>query len=112
MNRATLIKNVERRQRVGDGDGLSLEAVEDSVDLIIDQLIESIASGQRIEIRGFGSFSLRERRPRTGRNPRTGEAVQLATRYSPRFKPGLALRERVNEGLGSDEHESSSDASS
>ena len=53
----------------------------------------------RIEIRGFGSFSLRFRRARVGRNPRTGAAVSLPARYAAYFKPGMRLRERVDQGL-------------
>jgi len=58
---------------------------------------EALANGERIEIRGFGSFSLHYRPPRMGRNPKTGEAVALAGKNVPHFKPGKDLRERVNE---------------
>ena len=57
-----------------------------------------LATGERIEIRGFGSFSLHFRPPRQGRNPKTGEAVALAGKHVPHFKPGKDLRERVNDG--------------
>lgn len=71
----------------------------DDVDLAVKSLLEmmagSLASGERIEIRGFGSFSLHFRPPRTGRNPKTGEAVALPGKYVPHFKPGKELRERV-----------------
>ena len=60
---------------------------------------DALARGERIEIRGFGSFSLHYRAPRIGRNPKTGEQVALAGKYVPHFKPGKELRERVNEGL-------------
>ena len=56
------------------------------------------SNGERIEIRGFGSFSLHFRPPRQGRNPKTGEAVALSGKYVPHFKPGKDLRERVNDG--------------
>lgn len=56
----------------------------------------SLADGKRIEIRGFGSFSLHYRPARTGRNPKTGEAVQLSGKHVPHFKPGKELRDRVN----------------
>ena len=59
-------------------------------------LSDSLAKGPRIEIRGFGSFSLPFRPPRIGRNPKTGEAVALSGKYVPHFKPGKDLRERVN----------------
>jgi len=71
----------------------------DDVDLAVKSLLEmmagSLASGERIEIRGFGSFSLHFRPPRTGRNPKTGEAVALPGKHVPHFKPGKELRERV-----------------
>ena len=59
-------------------------------------MAESLSQGERIEIRGFGSFTLHYRKPRTGRNPKTGEAVALAGKYSPHFKPGKELRARVD----------------
>lgn len=57
---------------------------------------ETLASGERIEIRGFGSFSLHHRPPRTGRNPKTGESVSLNEKFVPHFKPGKELRDRVD----------------
>ncbi len=63
---------------------------------MIEQMSQALATGNRIEIRGFGSFSLHYRPPRIGRNPKTGEAVQLTGKYVPHFKPGKELRERVN----------------
>ncbi len=71
--------------------------VEQAVKTLLDQMSESLASGERIEIRGFGSFSLHFRPPRVGRNPKTGDSVTLAGKYVPHFKPGKELRERVNE---------------
>ena len=69
-----------------------------AVKMILDAMGESLAKGERIEIRGFGSFSLHFRPPRQGRNPKTGEAVALSGKYVPHFKPGKDLRERVNDG--------------
>ena len=71
--------------------------VEESVRVMLDQMVASLASGKRIEIRGFGSFTLRYRKPRMGRNPKTGESVELGSRHVPHFKPGKELRERVND---------------
>ncbi len=71
--------------------------VELAVTVMLEHVSETLASGGRIEIRGFGSFTLSHRQPRVGRNPKTGESVALPARYIPRFKPGKALRERVNE---------------
>jgi len=78
---------------------LVLKDVELSVKIILEHMAQSLASGDRIEIRGFGSFSLHYRAPRTGRNPKTGEAVALSPKYAPHFKPGKELKERVNDSF-------------
>jgi integration host factor subunit beta len=70
--------------------------IEQAVKAMLEQMSESLANGERIEIRGFGSFSLHFRPPRIGRNPKTGDAVTLTGKYVPHFKPGKELRERVN----------------
>lgn len=75
---------------------LPLKEVEAAVKSIIDNMAETLSSGERIEIRGFGSFSLHYRAPRVGRNPKTGESVGLEAKYVPHFKPGKELRERVD----------------
>ena len=66
---------------------------------MLDQMAQTLATGERIEIRGFGSFSLHYRPGRTGRNPKTGETVTLTPKHVPHFKPGKELRERVNKGI-------------
>tara|TARA_R110002072_G_scaffold31735_2_gene97502 strand:- start:20932 stop:21243 length:312 start_codon:yes stop_codon:yes gene_type:complete len=78
---------------------LSAKDVELAVKMILDHMAEALAEGERIEIRGFGSFSLHYREPRLGRNPKTGEKVELAGKFVPHFKPGKELRDRVNLGL-------------
>ena len=70
------------------------------VNMIIDAMSESLSNGNRIEIRGFGSFSLHYRPPRNAHNPKTGDRVVTVAKYSPHFKPGKALRERVNAARG------------
>ena len=70
--------------------------VEDAVKELIEQMAQEWASGGRIEVRGFGSFSLHYRAARVGRNPKTGEAVELQGKYVPHFKAGKELRERVD----------------
>ena len=75
---------------------LNHKDVELAVKSLLEQMSQSLSTGQRIEIRGFGSFSLHYRPPRMGRNPKTGDAVALAAKYVPHFKPGKELRERVN----------------
>lgn len=80
-------------------DQLSIKDIELSVKTMLDHMTESLSSGNRIEIRGFGSFSLHYRAPRTGRNPKTGESVSLDAKYVPHFKPGKELREQVNDSI-------------
>jgi len=80
---------------------LNAKDVELAVKLMIDHMADSLAGGERIEIRGFGSFSLHYREPRRGRNPKTGDSVELEGKFVPHFKPGKELRERVNRSLKS-----------
>jgi len=75
---------------------LAYKDVELAVRCLLEQMSNSLASGERIEIRGFGSFSLHYRPARIGRNPKTGDSVALAGKYVPHFKPGKELRDRVN----------------
>ena len=97
MTKSELIEIIAARQTQ-----LSVKDVELAVKTLIEQMSETLASGERIEIRGFGSFSLHYRAPRIGRNPKTGESVGLAGKYVPHFKPGKELRDRVNKGLERD----------
>lgn len=73
--------------------------VENAVKDILEQMAGSLSSSDRIEIRGFGSFSLHFRAPRTGRNPKTGDTVELDGKHVPHFKPGKELRDRVNASI-------------
>ncbi|MDU8925165.1 integration host factor subunit beta [Pasteurellaceae bacterium LIM206] len=75
---------------------IPVKAVENSVKAILEHMSEALESGDRIEIRGFGSFSLHFRQPRLGRNPKTGEQVKLDSKCVPHFKAGKELRERVD----------------
>jgi integration host factor subunit beta len=75
---------------------LSERDVELAVKTMLQQMGDTLAAGKRIEVRGFGSFTLHSRPPRIGRNPKTGEAVAVPARFAPYFKPGKALRDRVN----------------
>lgn len=92
MTKSELIEILNQRQR-----HLKAEDVELGVRTLLELMSASLAAGTRIEIRGFGSFSLHYRKPRIGRNPKTGEAVALSAKYVPHFKPGKELRERVSE---------------
>lgn len=78
---------------------LSVKDVELAVKIMLEHMTETLSQGERIEIRGFGSFSLHYRAPRVGRNPKTGESVSLPAKYVPHFKPGKELREQVNDSL-------------
>lgn len=73
--------------------------VELAVKSVLDQMSNALSDGHRIEIRGFGSFSLHYRPPRVGRNPKSGDAVALPGKHVPHFKPGKDLRDRVNTGM-------------
>lgn len=81
---------------------LAYKDIELAVKTILEQMTQSLSSGDRIEIRGFGSFSLHFRPPRMGRNPKTGDPVPLVGKYVPHFKPGKELRERVNASIQDD----------
>ena len=70
--------------------------VERIVGTIFDEIIEAMAAGKRVELRGFGAFSVKKREARTGRNPRTGEAVNVDEKFVPFFKTGKLLRDRLN----------------
>jgi len=91
MNKSEFIERIAKQL-----DSLPAKDVELSVRTIMDQLTQNLASGERIEIRGFGSFSLHHRPSRVGRNPKTGEPVPLEEKYVPHFKPGKELRDRVD----------------
>lgn len=75
---------------------LTQQDANDSVIAILEAISEKLAAGGRVEIRGFGSFSVHGRPPRVGRNPKTGEKVLVPAKYVPHFKPGVEMRERVN----------------
>ncbi len=94
MTKSELIEHLAEHQ-----DQLSAKDVELAVKLMLEHMSQVLAAGERIEIRGFGSFSLHYRSPRIGRNPKTGDSVELAGKYVPHFKPGKEMRDRVNEGL-------------
>ncbi len=90
INKKELIEIIANEQ-----DQLPYKDIELSVKTIIESMINSLKNGKRIEIRGFGSFSLRYRKSRIGRNPKSGESVNIDERYVPHFKPGKDLKERV-----------------
>ena len=95
MVKSELIHRIADKQS-----NLPLKDIELSVNEIIARMAGALVKHDRIEIRGFGSFVLRYRPPRRAHNPRTGERVYTDAKYSPHFKPGKDLRERVNKGYG------------
>lgn len=100
MNRSDLINLLAQRFTL-----LNRCDAEAAVDLMLDAMTHTLVRGQRIEIRGFGSFSISVRAARTGRNPRSGEAVAIPERRVPHFKPGKALREAIARASDGDEVE-------
>lgn len=94
MTKSELIERL-----IDQNEQLSIKDVELAVKTMLDHMTESLSQGDRIEIRGFGSFSLHYRAPRVGRNPKTGDSVSLGAKYVPHFKPGKELREQVNDSL-------------
>lgn len=94
MTKSELVEIIASKQTQ-----LSVKDVELAVKTLIELMSTTLSSGRRIEIRGFGSFSLHYRASRLGRNPKTGEAVKLDAKYVPHFKPGKELRDKVNDSL-------------
>lgn len=94
MNQSELIEQLAAKHR-----GLNPADVGLAVKTLVEILAQALSRGQRVEIRGFGSFNLRYRPSRTGRNPRTGALVRIPARYIPAFRAGKELRERVNRRL-------------
>ncbi|CAA6825980.1 MAG: Integration host factor beta subunit [uncultured Thiotrichaceae bacterium] len=92
MTKSEIIDLLSRKQS-----HLSSKDVEWAVKIILDRMTNALSTGDRIEVRGFGSFSLHYREGRKGRNPKTGESVDLSPKHVPHFKPGKELRERVND---------------
>ena len=92
INKKELIEIIANEQ-----EQLPYKDIELAIKTIIESMIDSLKKGKRIEIRGFGSFSLRYRKSRIGRNPKSGESVNIDERYVPHFKPGKDLKERVKQ---------------
>jgi integration host factor subunit beta len=96
LTKSELIERIAGKQTQ-----LSAKDVELAVKGVLETMSQVLAEGGRIEIRGFGSFSLHYRVPRIGRNPKTGAPVALSGKHVPHFKPGKELRDRVNKGMES-----------
>ena len=96
MNKATITRSELIESLVEQQPHLAHRDVELAVKTVLDKMSQSFETGERIEIRGFGSFSLHYRPARIGRNPKTGESVAVDDKFSPHFKPGKELKERVD----------------
>lgn len=91
MTKGQLIEQIARRQQ------LSLKNAEAAVNTVFRAMSEALVEGGRVEIRGFGSFEVREYGPYKGRNPKSGETVMVPSKKTPFFKPGKALRQRIDQ---------------
>lgn len=91
MIRSELLQELHK-----DNPELRSEEIEQVVDVFFDEIAQRLAEGGRVELRGFGAFSTREREARTGRNPRTGEPVPVPAKKVPYFKAGKEIRKRLN----------------
>ena len=91
MIRSELVQKIAE-----DNPALNVADAERIVTTIFDEIISSISSGNRVELRGFGAFSVKKREARTGRNPKTGDAVNIDSKHIPFFKTGKLLRDRLN----------------
>jgi integration host factor subunit beta len=94
MTKSDLIESLTRKQ-----EQLAYRDVELAVKTILEHMAFTLSNGERIEIRGFGSFALHYRPPRVGRNPKSGKPVSLPAKHVPHFKPGKQLRERVDRSV-------------
>ena len=92
MIRSELLQELHK-----DNPELRAEEIEQVVDIFFDEIAQRLAEGGRVELRGFGAFSTREREARSGRNPRTGETVKVPSKRVPYFKAGKEIRERLND---------------
>ena len=93
MTKAELVDEVARVVK------LTKKQAETIVNIVFDSIVDSLRAGQKIELRGFGSFRLRSRKSRTGRNPKTGEKVEVPSKKIPYFKPGKELKELINKAM-------------
>lgn len=91
MTKAELVNRVIQKTTLGKRDASVV------VQTVLDSIINSLQSGEKVELRGFGSFKIRVRGPRRGRNPKTGENVDVPTKRIPYFKPGKELKDLINE---------------
>ena len=102
MTKAELVDEVAQTVQ------LTKKQAEAIVNIVFDSIVNSLRAGEKIELRGFGSFRLRSRKSRTGRNPKTGEKVDVPSKKIPYFKPGKELKELINQKMAEAEAEEAS----
>jgi DNA-binding protein HU-beta len=96
MTKAELIEGLSNKLAVSKAEA------EKTIDVVLNDIIAALKAGDRVNISGFGTFTVSTRQARTGRNPKTGEAIQIAASRSARFRPGKQLRESLNEAAAGD----------
>jgi DNA-binding protein HU-beta len=94
MTKAELIEGLSNKMALGKADA------EKAINIILDDIIEGLKVGERVNISGFGTFSVSVRKARTGRNPKTGQAIEISASRSAKFKPGKQLKDSLNESGG------------
>jgi DNA-binding protein HU-beta len=94
MTKAELIEALSNKLPLNKADA------ERAINIVLDDVIAALRQGERVNISGFGTFSVSERQARTGRNPKTGASIEIATSRSAKFKPGKQLKDSLNEGVG------------
>jgi integration host factor subunit beta len=103
MTKAELVEDVARAAELTKKDAERL------VEIVFESIIDTLNQGEKIELRGFGSFRVRERGARRGRNPKTGDPVDIPAKRVPYFKPGKELKELINEETGADTQQTTGD---
>jgi DNA-binding protein HU-beta len=94
MTKAELIEALSNKLPLNKADA------ERAINILLDDVIAALRQGERVNISGFGTFSVSERQARTGRNPKTGESIEISASRSAKFKPGKQLKDSLNEGVG------------
>src|SRR5580704_14827285 len=93
MTKAELIETLANKLPINKAEA------EKAINIVLEDIITALKKGERVNISGFGTFSVSDRQARTGRNPKTGESIQISASRSAKFKPGKQLKDSLNEGL-------------
>jgi len=101
----SLIKSQLIQKITEENPHLFVRDTERIINTIFNEISNALASGKRVELRQFGAFSVQHRKPRLGRNPRSGESVQVQEKWTPRFKPGKLMREKLNSGKNASDNQ-------